>query len=206
MSARQENALKTRQKILDAAAMLMIKNEFDELNIDEITRTCGVAKGTFYTYFKHKNDVIFEICRSLFAQIEAHMREMKDKNIIERLAYYFDSFMNEIERHGINICRVWIKGVIDPNKAPKNYDSKKWQYDVDMLRNILNTAIQHKELKEDTPIELLTHLIISQLYGMMTCWCMSDCKFEPREWTHKFTEIQLKPILEKYIINKENKL
>ncbi len=74
MSARQENALKTRQKILDAAAMLMTKNEFDELNIDEITRTCGVAKGTFYTYFKHKNDVIFEICRSLFAQIEAHMR------------------------------------------------------------------------------------------------------------------------------------
>lgn len=199
MSTRQENALKTRQKILDATVRLMAENEFDELNIDEITRICGVAKGTFYTYFKHKEDVIFEICRSLFAQIETRMREMKDKNIVERLTYYFDSFMNEVERHGINMCRVWVKGVIDPNKAPKNYDSKKWQYDVAMLKNILNDAVQNKELKKDTPVELLTHLIISQLYGMMTCWCMSDCEFEPRDWTHKFAEIQLRSILEKYM-------
>ncbi|MBR1907391.1 TetR/AcrR family transcriptional regulator [bacterium] len=200
MTKRKEQALKTRQKILDAAYDLLSKNEFDNLNIDDITNACGVAKGTFYTYFNHKEDVVFEICRPFFAQIENRMQKMKNKNIIERLCYYFDEFMKEVQRYGVNITRAWFKGVIDPNKAPENYDSKKWQYDVNMLQNILNTAVHNRELREDTPVELLTHLIITQLYGMMTVWCMSDCEFDPKFWTKTFSQIQLNAILKNYLV------
>ena len=200
MTKRQENALKTRQKIIDAAKALLSKNVFDDLNVDEITRACRAAKGTFYTYFKHKEDVVFEICRSYYARIETDMQKMTDKDIVERLCYYFDEFISEVERYGINICRVWIKGVIDPDKAPKNYDAKKWQYDIEMLKGILSKAVEDKELREDTPVELLTHIIISQLYGMMTCWCMSNSEFEPKDWAKKFCDIQLKAILNQYVI------
>ena len=199
MTKRQEQALKTRQKILDAASELLLKNEFDELNIDDITNHCGVAKGTFYTYFKHKEDVVFEICRPMFARIEKDMQKMKNKDIVERLTYYFDEFMKEVQRYGINMTRVWFKGVIDPNKAPENYDNKKWHYDFEMLKNILDLAVKNNELKKDTPTELLSHLIITQLYGMMTVWCMSDCEFEPKDWTKKFTDLQIRTILEKFI-------
>ena len=60
--------------------------------------------------------------------------------------------------------------------------------------------LKNKELKENTPVELLTHLVISQLYGMMTCWCMSDGIFEPRDWTKKFADFQLTAILSEYLI------
>ena len=79
-------------------------------------------------------------------------------------------------------------------------DSKKWQYDINMLQDILKTAIENKELKKNTPIDLISNVIISQLYGMMTCWCMSDADFEPDKWTKKFCDLQLKILLEKYII------
>ncbi len=70
MTKRQENALKTRQKILDAAFELLNKSEFNELSIDDITNHCNVAKGTFYTYFKHKEDVVFEICRPFLRRLK----------------------------------------------------------------------------------------------------------------------------------------
>ena len=70
-----------------------------------------------------------------------------------------------------------------------------------MLENILKTAVKNNELKKNTPIELLVHLIISQLYGMMTVWCMSDSVFEPKNWTKKFCNIQLKAILDNFIEN-----
>lgn len=200
MTKRQEQALKTKDKILKEAAKMVAENGVDNLNVDVLTERCGVAKGTFYTYFKHKEDVVFEICRDLFAQIEERMQQMTDKNIIEKLSYYFDEFMNEVERYGVNITRAWIRGVIDPNNAPANFDNRKWQYDVEMLENILKNAVKSKDLKKNTPVELLTHIIISQLYGMMTVWCMSDCEFEPKEWTEKFCDIQLKAILEKYLV------
>ena len=201
MTTRQENAIKTRQKIIDTTEKLLKSKGFNALCVEDITKSAGVAKGTFYVYFKHKESIVSEICRGYFKQIELEINKMNNASIIEKLSLYFDEFMKAVEIYGINICREWIRGVIDPNNAPENMDKNKWHYDVDMLKNILNNAIKNNELKKDTPSELLTHLFISELYGMMTCWCMSDGIFEPKDWTKKFANIQLKAILEKYIEN-----
>ena len=202
MTKRQENALKTRQKIIDAAERLLKTHGFNALCVEDITKTAGVAKGTFYVYFKHKEDIATEICRGYFKEIENTLDGMKNSDIIEKLGLYFDKFMKAVELYGINICREWIRGVIDPNNSLESMDKTKWQYDIDMLKNILNNAVNNNELSKDTPIELLTHLIISELYGMMTCWCMSGGVFEPKEWTKRFSDFQLKAILEKYLILK----
>ena len=207
INKRKEQSLKTRQKILDIASKLVAKKGLDNLNVEDITEACGVAKGTFYIYFKHKEDIAFELCRPSFEQIKLNFLNDKYSNILQKLTQYFNSFMYEVQRYGINICREWIKGVIDPKTAPTNMDSKKWQYDINMLQDILKTAIENKELKKDTPIDLISNVIISQLYGMMTCWCMSDADFEPSKWTKKFCDIQLEILLKKYIVKvKEKKM
>ena len=77
----------------------------------------------------------------------------------------------------------------------------KWAYDVEMLRGILQNAVENSELTKDTPIEDLTHIIICELYGMMTCWCMSDGKFEPLVWTERFCRCQLNAVIKQYIRN-----
>ena len=200
MTKRQENALKTRQKLIDTAEDLLKANGFNALCVEDITKAAGVAKGTFYVYFKHKEDIVAEICRGYFKEIEDEISGMSDSGLIEKLSLYIDNFMKAVELYGINICREWIRASIDPSTAPDNTDMSKWQYDVNMLQSILNNAVKNNELKEGTPVELLTHLIISELYGMMTCWCMSDGVFEPKEWTQRFTEFQLKAMLDKYLI------
>ena len=200
MTKRQENALKTRKKLIETAEGLLKANGFNALCVEDITKAAGVAKGTFYVYFKHKEDIVAEICRGYFKEIEDEISGMSDSGLVEKLSLYFDNFMKAVELYGINICREWIRGSIDPNTAPDNTDMSKWQYDIGMLKNILNNAIKNKELKENTPVELLTQLIISELYGMMTCWCMSDGVFEPKDWTQRFSEFQLKAMLNKYLI------
>ena len=200
MTKRQENALKTRQKLIDTAESLLKKNGFNALCVEDITNATGVAKGTFYVYFKHKEDIVAEICRGYFKEIETQINKMSGSYLIEKLSLYFDNFMKAVELYGINICREWVRASIDPKTAPDNTDMSKWQYDVNMLQSILNNAVKNKELKENTPVELVSHLIISELYGMMTCWCMSDGVFEPKDWTRKFSEFQLKAMLDKYLV------
>lgn len=200
MAKRQENALKTRQKLIDAAESLLKKNGFNALCVEDITNAAGAAKGTFYVYFKHKEDIVSEICRGYFKEIETQINNMPKADLIEKLSLYFDNFMKAVEIYGINICREWIRASIAPETAPDYTDMSKWQYDADMLRSILNNAVKNKELKKDTPVELLTHLFISQLYGMMTCWCMSDGVFEPKDWTRKFSNFQLKALLKEYLV------
>ena len=200
MTKRQENALKTRQKLLDTTVDLIINGDFHTLNVEDITKACGCAKGTFYTYFKNKQQISCEVCRKLFDQIALRMQQMKDKTFLERLEHYFESFMVEVERYDINICREWIRNVIDPKVADEEWDNTKWQFDIKMLQDILKQAVKDKELKPDAPIELITHIIISELYGMMTCWCMSDGVFEPKDWTNKVFKTQVEPMLKPYLL------
>ena len=202
MTKRQEDALKTKQKLLDFATDFIMRGDFNNLKVEDITRACGCAKGTFYVYFKNKEALSCEICRDLFNRIAIRLQQMKNKNFIERMEHYFVSFMQEVERYGINICREWIRNVIDPKVAGDGWDNSKWQFDIDMLREILNQAIRDNELKQDTPVDLLTYIIISELYGMMTCWCMSDGIFEPKDWTASIFKTQMIPVFEKYIKGK----
>lgn len=200
MNKRQISALETKHRLITAGLDLLKNKGFDAINVEDITQKAGVAKGTFYTYFKRKEDIVLEISRSPFGEIAKELENMENMLITEKLTHYFHRFMECVESCGIHICRQWTRDVLDPNNVPDNKDGKKWEYDTDMLKNILRNAIDNGELKKDTPLETLTHIIISQLYGMMTCWCMSDGKFEPLEWTDKFCRLQIDAVIGKYII------
>lgn len=199
MNKRQQSAARTKKKLINAARTLLKEKGLSAINVEEITKTAGVAKGTFYVYFKKKEDIILEYSRLPFLEIAEELKNMQNAGLIEKLTRYFNRFMECVEFHGINICREWIKDVIDPNNIGNGQDGGKWVYDFEMLKEILETAVKNNELKKGAPVELLTHLIISQLYGMMTCWCMSDGKFEPLDWADEFCKIQLEAIFERYL-------
>ena len=200
MTKRQENAQKTKLKLIRTALELFKDTGFFDINVEDITKKAGVSKGTFYTYFKRKEDIVLEISRTPFDEIAVELENMQKATLVEKLTHYFRRFMECVEFSGIHICRQWTRDVLDPNNVPENKDSHKWDYDFEMLKKILAKAVSDKELRGDTPIELLTHVIICELYGMMTCWCMSDGKFEPLDWTDRFCEIQLKNILKPYLM------
>ena len=196
MNKRQKSAIETKRKLISAGLELIKEKGFASINVEDITKKAGVAKGTFYVYFKHKEDIVMEISRTPFGEIAEELEQMENAELFDKLRHYFHRFMEQVEFCGIQICREWIRNVIDPNNVPETMDSRKWFYDYEMLESILKNA---KELKEDTPIELLTHIIISELYGMMLCWCMSDGKFEPLDWTDRFCDVQLTAIFKPYL-------
>ena len=202
MTNRQNAALQTKRKLIAAALELIKRNGFNAINVEDITREAGVAKGTFYTYFKRKEDIVLEISRAPFAEIAAELEAMRSLPLIEKLTHYVRRFMQCVQFCGIHICRQWTRDVLDPNEVPENKDAQKWQYDVDMLQNILKNAVQNGELKKNTPIDLFTHILICQMYGMMTSWCMSDGKFDPLDWTEKFCAAQLPALFGPYLTAK----
>ena len=200
MNKRQISAEETRKKLLNAAISLLHEKGFAAINVDDITNKAGVSKGSFYTYFKRKEDIVLEITRAPYQQIYEKMQEMQGKEITEKLAFYMKNFMACIDNCGLNLCRQWTRDLLDPANTPDNKDARKWDYDVKMLQKILDEAVADNQLIKETPVLTLTHLLISQLYGMMTCWCMSDTKFSPLEWIDKFSEIQLKAVFEPYLV------
>lgn len=199
MNKRRQAAEETKKKIVDAAEKLIAEKGFDNVSVDDITSFCGVAKGTFYVYFKRKEDVVQDIGYAYFSAVGEEILAMKESGMAEKLRRYSEKFMHGVQRCGIRICRQWIKNVLDPADLPENYPSK-YEFDVAMLENILQDAVEIGQLSKETPVETLAHLLISQLYGMMTCWCMSGGTFEPKDWVGRFADEQTERLFAPYII------
>mgnify|MGYP002624497574 CR=1 FL=1 len=198
MTKRQENALKTRQRLLEVADKLIHEKGFCNLNIEDITQEAGVAKGTFYVYFKHKEDIVIEICKCLFEETKLKLEKIKNSDITERICCYFECFIKEVQSYQIHIVREWLKGIIEKNPDRESMGIIKWNYDVEMLKDIITNAVKNKELKSDTPVDTLSKVIICEMYGMLTCWCMSDGEFNPEGMAKEFCKIQLKRLIEQY--------
>lgn len=192
--------MKTRRKLLEAGKRLIEERNFDNVSVDDIVKSCGVARGTFYIYFKNKQDLVQAISRQPFADIENEIEKM-DCSIEKRLCYYAKEFTLRIQQHGLKITQQWVKNVIDPEAIPEDKDGKKLEYDLTALQRIICKAVADNELKENIPTDEISILIISQLYGVMTCWCMSNGKLNTEVLLENYCSRQLIPLLAPYLIN-----
>ena len=72
LTLRAQNALETKNNIFNTALQLFTKYGYENVTIEEITRTAGVSKGTFYTHFDCKESVLVE----QFNKIDHHYDEV----------------------------------------------------------------------------------------------------------------------------------
>ena len=152
MTKRQEIAQETRHKIYTTACSLIEKNGFANVSVEDITHACGVAKGTFYVYFKRKEEIVFECCKEWFSDVDRKAREHKG-TIVEKLAFYFKGFMEGVTCGGVELCRQWVREVINPADSPGEMCGGKYAYDHKHLTAFLNDAVKDGSLKKSTPVE-----------------------------------------------------
>jgi len=93
MNKRQISANETKNRLITTAINLLKEHGFDAINVEDITKAAGVAKGTFYTHFKKKEDIALEISRTPFKELTDEMELRENKDIIENLTFYFKRFM-----------------------------------------------------------------------------------------------------------------
>lgn len=63
----------TRQKILDAAEREIGQKGFAEASVSTITAEASVAQGTFYLYFRSKEDVLRELVLRMGRRLRRHL-------------------------------------------------------------------------------------------------------------------------------------
>ena len=197
---RQIRAAETRRKIVAAAKKLITENGFEGVAIEDIAKEAGVSTGSFYTYFKKKEDVIEELNQSDFYLLANTVNEIIDKDLNDRLKYYCHEFLFEIERVGIEICRQWIRNNITSLEIEiEGKMTTKYNHDYLAMKSILDEGIRRGELSEDTPVDELTLFINAQLYGLMVAWCMTDGGMVGSEQTDSFCENIVKEALMPYM-------
>lgn len=193
MGKREEQALQTKTKIIEAAKALIQEKGIDNVSVDDITKLAGVAKGSYYVHFKKKEDIVGEIGCMEFRYINEEISDMKSINIVEKLEYYFKRYKDGVMDLGVEISKCWLQNNLNCRC--------KLEYDFNSISSIIRIAVEKKELKEDTNISSLTYKIISILYGLMLIWIMADGSFNLDE---NIDNINIKELLFPCLVEVQN--
>ena len=69
------------QKITETAYNLFMRHGIKRITIEEICRTAGVSKMTFYKYFNDKNDLALFVLDSIFTKGENRYKNIMDQDV-----------------------------------------------------------------------------------------------------------------------------
>ena len=201
LTNRQKAAMETRKRLLIAARKLLYDKDFSEITVADIAKEAGVAVGSFYVYFKRKEDIVEGLEDYDFYHLAQIVNGMTEKGILDRLAYYCHEFMKGIEDYGLEITRQWIRNNVAPQRMRHHdEDITKYTFDVRTLQSILQEGVTCGLLKPETPVDDLALFINAELYGLMLAWCMSNGAVVGSERTETLVRQGLAKIFEPYII------
>lgn len=201
MTNRQLAALETKKKLLDAAKKIVCEKGLINTSIEEITKACGVSNGTFYTYFKRKEDVIFALSHEMYQEIYEKALSY-DGSFMERLIFYMINFSGYIEKSSLKLCQEWVRNTVDPDLVENPDNKSKLSLDIDSIKGLFKSGIERGELDKNTPVEIVSHTLIDILYGEMLCWDMSGGIYSFEERTKEFCEMFLPTIIKPYLNGK----
>ena len=100
MGKAEENKLKKRESLLDTAFKLFTEKGIHNTSISDIVEQAGVAKGTFYLYFKDKYDInnklVVHRASKLFDDALEHMHENVVEGYRDRILFVINDIIDSL--------------------------------------------------------------------------------------------------------------
>ncbi|MGL6113669.1 MAG: TetR/AcrR family transcriptional regulator [Cetobacterium sp.] len=90
-----------KERILKSAKKLILENGFKKTSIEDITNDVGIAKGSFYTVYSCKNDLLAEILQENIEQRKNTYEKLLSKatSFEEAIKYYVEARFDFIKEH-----------------------------------------------------------------------------------------------------------
>ena len=74
-----------RKKIVDKAWELFAKNGYEETKVEDITKDLGISKGSFYTYFATKDELLYEVLEKIKKEAIGNLENINVNQMPEKV-------------------------------------------------------------------------------------------------------------------------
>ena len=116
MEKKKSARCQKRKKIIDKAWELFAKNGYEETKVEDITKDLGISKGSFYTYFATKEELLYEVLGKIKKEI---IENLENINVDQTPEKVLEDYVKAKMNHAVKILnnmklRVVEKYLIDP--------------------------------------------------------------------------------------------
>lgn len=171
MSVREAKKQKNKQAILEAAISLFSEKGYEKTSIEQIAKIAGVGKGTVYSYFHTKKDIIKGFCEYELEKIHMKLveRSNQDASILEQMLIIYMTEFHHVTQNR-EFGRLYMRESVFPSDSDVQdhleIDDKYFQ----ILFPILEKGQERGELRKDIELLHITAHFYSLFILVMSAW------------------------------------
>lgn len=166
-----------RQQIIDCMQSLIGQIGFERISVDMLCKEAGVSRGTFYYYFKNKEEVLVELFYADQVYTPARMTwALSAPTIWERiLRLHCCHPIHVLENGGIEALRHRTRHIL---LAETQDDTKNYQQTIEIISPFILQAQQAGEiLNMATPLQF-NNVTGTLQRGLADNWCIRNGEFD----------------------------
>lgn len=151
-----------RNEILDTAEKLFVSKGYMKATVNDILQEIGIAKGTFYHYFKSKEEVMDAIIMRIINEDVAAAKKIASNPNIPVLDKLFQILMAQVPKTGGNKEKM-IEQFHQPNNAEMHQKSlvQSILHLAPVLTDVIEQGINEKIFMTAYPQETMEFLLAS---------------------------------------------
>ena len=166
LRAQQKQA--TRELLFDVAMRLYERHGYDAVNVDDIVRESGVARGTFYFHYDSKEDVLYEAVRRGEVEIAARMAAVAPgRPLREVLQATCDGFADVWGgRRGL----VGEAGAVGMRRIVSALEEREADpLRLELVKHV-ERALAARELRSVLPAQMLADVFLLDVFAALMAW------------------------------------
>jgi AcrR family transcriptional regulator len=158
-----------KNEILDAAQELFLTQGYEKISVENIIKKAGIAKGTFYYYFKSKEDLLDKLVKRMADKIQIEIKkivEKKDLDAISKLKQAY-SVAGNIKLENIQLIKLMLQILYEKDNLILRY--KVYKSNVELVVPEFAKIIEQgvKEKLFDTPYPYEAAKLFFELGSML---------------------------------------
>ncbi len=174
LTKRQRQAIETRNRIYEAAIALMDRKGFENITIADISKKANVSVGSFYHYFRSKNDILVEIFQRADDYFSTEVAPvLGNQSVPEDILTYFDYYARFCLSTGLATARQIYRPTVTPFV-------KKGRPMLAILRKLISQGQKEGSIRRDMDAQDITTMLFVFARGVAFDWCLRDAKYDLR--------------------------
>lgn len=165
----------TKEKIINTAYNLFIEKGYDNVTINDICRTCGITKTTFYYHLRSKEDIISHFYDSITPSLGSRILDVVSaENYWEQLMVCFETIILSSQYIGSDLNGQLLIMNIKDDKGTYDFTEDLTPIAV----TIIKKAQKAGQIRNQSPAEQLYRASAYAFMGYETIWCIKKGSFD----------------------------
>jgi AcrR family transcriptional regulator len=131
------------------AKKLLIKNNLNDLTIIQIANEVGIGKGTFYEYFKNKEELLFEVVNLMMEKYNRNLeKNLQNVNSTrQKIKLFCQFFYDEKYKELRELYKKFVAiSMVDASDEIIKFQTDIFKFYFAWLENTINKGIKDNEL------------------------------------------------------------